>query len=114
MLNTDICLAYDILTSQHENCCAWQERFNHQQPDVCGDVQLDCGAFHKLRGKAGADVEEFAESQDKWFAAFLKAWDKVTSNGFHNLRALEDTCSGDGNAPFKMVHRVPGEFCLEG
>lgn len=103
MLDTDLCLAYEIPRgSADEKCCAWlgepNDFFDICGADfdtaACGDSpECDCGQdIEKLTGRAADHVNEFADDEAAWLEVFQEAWTKATSNGFRRLHTLEDSC----------------------
>merc|ERR1740121_3606587 len=87
MLDTDLCLAYDIPKgSAGETCCAWQLSAG-TRPELCHEVREDCGSITELAGTAGSDVNEFANDEAVWLREFQTAWTKATTIGSHGLQS---------------------------
>ena len=90
MLNTDICLRYDIddgspcCTNTNENC-----RDNSVQNIQCDDSS-------DVRPEAFAVFNEFVAGNrgdnDAFFSAFSSAWVKATENGYDSLLDLVNIC----------------------
>jgi len=93
MLDTDLCLAFDIPKgSGGENCCAWQRSAGPKR-NVCErGPRADCGSIRRLAGRAGRDVDEFADDEAAWLREFQAAWTKATTNGFSDLHKLQSSC----------------------
>lgn len=100
MLNTDLCLAYDIPRGANaSDCCAWIGS-PLDKLQVCGSLfQPDCGSIQELAGSAGSDVSDFASDEATWLREFQVTWTKATSNGFSSLSALVEHCPGDDCTP---------------
>merc|ERR1719469_140623 len=74
MLDTDLCLAFDIPRGAvAETCCAWQRSAGTKQ-QVCGPPAPDCGSDRRLTGSAGEHVNAFANSEATWLQEFEVAW----------------------------------------
>jgi len=115
MLDTDICLAYNIPKgARGEICCAWQDQTlgnKWERWEMCGGKwqgkskkwrtgpakrtkKGDCSR----KGFAAKDVKTFAKSESKWLQEFQKAWTIATSNGFSDLKYLNESCSSESHA----------------
>jgi hypothetical protein len=103
MLNTDMCLFYDIETSypccsrtdlfrsNGANRCDYEEDYSHTE---CMKYSSDSSrmaavrAVVKFLGGTGPN-----SNQTPFYQAFEKAWYKATMNGADNLKPLKNSCS---------------------
>lgn len=94
MLNTDICLAYDIdaQISGVTTCCT-----NPSSSSGCArcNTYALCTSSQCISRREAADaVSEFKnQGNDRFYVAFSSAWNKATVLGQTNLRQLTETCS---------------------
>ena len=94
MLNTDLCLVYDIATVGN-SCCTIQgecQGFNGGQCPIYDEKS-------KRREAANAVIDFIGDSMDDednlaFYEAFANAWEKATSLGWSNLSSL-DSCNSD-------------------
>ena len=107
MLNTDICLRYDIDTESPPCCTNINEncRDNSIQNIQCVDSSV-------VRPDAFEAFNEFAAGNNNdnaaFFSAFSPAWVKATENGHDSLNELVDTC-GDTVEPTSNPSRITEE-----
>lgn len=93
MLNTDICLRFDIPDGDEQDCCT-----NINQPNHCRDDSLpQCPSSETVRPEAFAAFEEFnsgGRNNTPFYNAFSSAWVKATENGYDegSLHNLVNTC----------------------
>eukprot|EP00448_Togula_jolla_P002505 CAMPEP_0170604362 /NCGR_PEP_ID=MMETSP0224-20130122/19382_1 /TAXON_ID=285029 /ORGANISM="Togula jolla, Strain CCCM 725" /LENGTH=462 /DNA_ID=CAMNT_0010929259 /DNA_START=56 /DNA_END=1444 /DNA_ORIENTATION=- len=66
-------------------------RLKDQRAACCqGQVKAhDCGSVMKGTGPAGEAVFRFANDEDYWLSIFSEAWFKATTNGFPDLKPLD-------------------------
>eukprot|EP00551_Chaetoceros_affinis_P010893 CAMPEP_0203683426 /NCGR_PEP_ID=MMETSP0090-20130426/47518_1 /ASSEMBLY_ACC=CAM_ASM_001088 /TAXON_ID=426623 /ORGANISM="Chaetoceros affinis, Strain CCMP159" /LENGTH=673 /DNA_ID=CAMNT_0050552573 /DNA_START=24 /DNA_END=2046 /DNA_ORIENTATION=+ len=97
MLNTDICLFFDIPEGDVQNCCTDTSgncRDNLTQNNQCptaDDVRPEAiAAFREFLG--GENLNN--DNQEPFFSAYSEAWELATENGYSddNLFDLADTC----------------------
>mmetsp|Transcript_15100 Transcript_15100/g.23017 ORF Transcript_15100/g.23017 Transcript_15100/m.23017 type:complete len:462 (+) Transcript_15100:72-1457(+) len=95
MLNTDICLRFDIPDGDDQECCTNTER-------NCGPTNLpQCESSQIVRPQAFEAFEEFAGRDNNaniaFYSAFSEAWQKATENGYAagSLNDLEASCDVD-------------------
>lgn len=106
MLNTDICLRYDI--DDGAPCCT-----NTNQDCRDDTVQnIQCADSNIVRPEAFQAFQEFEAGRggdnDAFFSAFSAAWVRATENGYDSLNDLVDTCDGvSTQAP--TARATPGE-----
>ena len=87
MLNTDICLAYDI-----------DDEINQASPPCTTGVTQNvpkCPMYSSGSTRAPAlnAVQEFgAETNDRFYAAFSSAWNKATAKQTRSLVSLTVSC----------------------
>lgn len=87
MLNSDICLAFDIPDGDDQNCCT---NINQRS---CRNFDIQCPAAATVRPEAYQAVLMFKdEDEDEFYNAFSEAWVKATENGIDNLQEVPDTC----------------------
>jgi len=117
MLDTDLCLAYNIPKgASGEVCCAWQdqslgnkwERWEHcggkwqgarkGLAKIRGPAKRTKKGDCSRKGYAASHVKRFAKSESEWLKAFQRAWTKATSNGFSDLKPLRVSCSVEATA----------------
>lgn len=92
MLNTDICLRFDIDNVIEAPCCT-----NTNQDCRDDTVQnIQCEDSSAVRPEAFAAFNEFEAGRGgdnaAFFAAYSEAWAKATENGYDSLNDLVDTC----------------------
>ena len=101
MLNTDLCLVFDI-----ENtfpCCTRTNKFFSNGLNQCLDKQLSkikCPHYSESdsRSAATAAVKEYLggsypnTNNVPFYTAFSDAWGKATTNGRENLSPLAESC----------------------
>lgn len=107
MLNTDICLAFDIDGSIRRDtpCCTRIENGNPDGRNECTErdaARRRCPRFARsATRKAARDaVQEFSGGRNNdddddnasFYAAFAEAWQKATTVGQRNLSPLTKTC----------------------
>jgi len=106
MLNTDICLYFDIPDGNNQRCCT-------DTGPGCEGVEL-CPYASSVRPEAFVAVDSFRsgmrDDNDNFFAAFTKAWVAATENGHSNLFEVLDTC--DKSSP-PCVEYDPFEYRFE-
>lgn len=93
MLNTDICLRFDI-DGNDSNCCT-----NNANGRICRTLPR-CPSSAGVRPEAFNAFEEFRgrgnnnNNNGPFYEAFSEAWQKATENGYdgNSLHALTDTC----------------------
>jgi hypothetical protein len=99
MLNTDICLVYDI--DRDVQCCTKTDEFFQGGQSKCIDSSLrQCPLYPKghSRWKATEAVVEMiggrkgSKSNENFYSAFATAWEKATTNGWKDLRELSEDC----------------------
>jgi hypothetical protein len=109
MLNTDICLAYNIHLNNGENCCAYMEpdlfldigrytefcgapfknlgeRMPSFEDQCCKGTGPVCDNPEDPAGPAFEAVLDFANNEHHFFRDYLKAWKIATDVGHHSLR----------------------------
>merc|ERR1719517_101408 len=91
MLNTDLCLAYDVsglLQEPPQPCCTWPGNgpqcpmypFHHPyRPALDATQEMLGGGFDNGNNRP-------------FYEAFKAAWEKATTAGHVNLRPLTDSC----------------------
>ena len=88
MLNTDICLYFDIPDGNQQNCCTRNNRDCRELPR--------CPSATSLRPDSVAAVNSFRsgarDDNENFFHAFSKAWVVATENGHTNLTEDLDIC----------------------
>ena len=85
MLNTDICLEFDIDDSP--DCCTIDNQ--------CIDAAVSkCPVLSQNHPRSAARdaVLEYRNDNDKFYEAFAEAWAKATTVGQSNLSPLSETC----------------------
>ena len=96
MLNTDVCLMYDIdeNVDSGTNCCT-----NPDGENPCIDQAASrrrCPRFKEddPRRAGRAAVKEYSGGDDnsRFYSAFAEAWRKATTIGQRNLAPLEPNC----------------------
>lgn len=96
MLNTDICLRFDIPDGNNQNCCT--NASNGDRCRVRGEELPACDSSAGVRPEAFSAFEAFRTGRGNdntaFYAAFSDAWQKATENGYEDesLRELADTC----------------------
>lgn len=90
MLNTDICLYFDIPDGDDQNCCTNLE-------GNCRGIETQCASASTVRPEAVNAVDNFlignSSNNEVFFAAFSTAWVAATENGLSNLWEVKDDCS---------------------
>ena len=95
MLNTDVCLAFDIDAVGRAPCCT--RRDDGGGAAACGgrDVR-QCPMYRggDARAEAREATLEFAggNGSERFYRAFREAWDKATTVGQRGLRRLTEEC----------------------
>lgn len=96
MLNTDVCLVYDIdeNVDTGTNCCT---KFDGEAPCIEGEGAMRrCSRYHESEPKRSARdaVMEYGGGDDnsRFYSAFAEAWGKATNLGHTNLASLETNC----------------------
>lgn len=105
MLNTDICLVYDIDVYIDENlpCCTRTGAFYTDGEDQCVDVDAaarSCPMYSQFqdRWEARQAVGEMLggdypnSNNEPFYTAFTEAWGKATTVGQSNLSLLSENC----------------------
>ena len=105
MLNTDICLVFDIDAYMDENvpCCTRTGAFYTDGEDSCVDVDAaarSCPMYSQFqdRWEARQAVGEMLggdypnTNNEPFYTAFTEAWGKATTVGQSNLSPLSDSC----------------------
>jgi len=95
MLNTDVCLYFDIDSMDVINApCCTNTSANCRQ-----GVSVQCPLSNNIRSEAFAAVEAFANigntvgnPNDPFFTAFASAWERATENGYESLNELRNNC----------------------
>ena len=99
MLNTDICLVFDI--EENLQCCTKTDEFFQNGQSKCMDNTLNqCPLYPKSnsRWEATQAVVEYiggtrnSRNNEFFYSAFSKAWEKATANGWDNLKELTGEC----------------------
>ncbi len=104
MLNTDICLFYDIPEGNNQDCCT--DTTGNCRDNTVQNSQ--CPTAENVRPEAFAAFNEFLggpitnlnnNNNEPFYAAFLTAWTTATELGYseNELSVLENTC--DPTAP---------------
>ena len=85
MLNTDICLAFDIDDIPNPRCCT-------KGTSSC--VQCPTYPTTDSRRQAANAVSEFDTfGNDRFYAAYSSAWNKAIVLGQSNLKSLTSSCA---------------------
>jgi len=85
MLNTDICLRYDI--DDGSPCCTNTDQNCRREPDN------QCPDSSQVRPEAFEAVNNFGgDTNTAFFEAFTSAWVRATENGHDSLKELANTC----------------------
>ena len=101
MLNTDICLFYDIHETQPENCYTRTDLYKSDGDSHCMLNERDqCRLIDRdhERWEAAKAVREYMgnphdeEDNENFYKAFKMAWLKATMNGMHDLKPLVEVC----------------------
>lgn len=99
MLNTDMCLLFDI--DNDKQCCSrtnmfkrnGQNRCEVNENNACNEYSRDSPRIEAVKavkrylGGSGPN-----SNNAPFYNAFTIAWFKATTNGMENLRPLRDTC----------------------
>mmetsp|Transcript_33438 Transcript_33438/g.50441 ORF Transcript_33438/g.50441 Transcript_33438/m.50441 type:complete len:451 (-) Transcript_33438:167-1519(-) len=93
MLNTDICLRFDIPDGDDQDCCT-------NTDENCGPMNLpQCDSSEFVRPEAYQAFTEFtSRNNNAFYNAFSEAWEKATENGYEagELNNLTDSCDSTG------------------
>jgi len=103
MLNSDVCLMFDIDSAANLKCCTNINMINPEDgKNRCGIYEtnpcIPIDITHE-RAEAAKAVIEFLggnepnEDSETWYRAFTEAWTLATLNGHTNLWPAQDTCS---------------------
>ena len=102
MLNTDMCLLFDL--EQTFPCCSRTDLLNNNGDNPCREFnETTCSVYDESspRKEAAEAVELLATgggnnirnpNNQPFYDAFETAWSKATTNGVTNLRQLDITC----------------------
>ena len=103
MLNTDICLAFDIDTAASNKCCTNINMINPRDgKNRCGIYETNqCKRIDSThpRAESAQAVLEFLGGNNRnldssrWYRAFTEAWTKATINGHLELWPVQETCN---------------------
>jgi len=100
MLNTDICLFYDVEASSGP-CCTRTDAFDPSGRSRClSDADNQCPTIDSShpRWQAARAVRRYLggstqnDSNQAFYQAFKLAWFKATLNGMEHLKPVMDTC----------------------
>lgn len=109
MLNTDICLYFDIPDGNQQNCCTRESNRD------CGGLP-QCPSATSVRPDTVAAVNSFRSGarndNENFFYAFSKAWVAATENGHTNLTEDLDAC-GVSPSPCDQVGASRQQFSKE-
>lgn len=91
MLNTDICLRFDIPDGNNQSCCTDTSGNN------CGGINRQCASSEIVRAEAFNAFNNFENGgrndNQNFYDAFAIAWKKATENGSEELlNSLRPTC----------------------
>lgn len=100
MLNTDICLYFDIPEGNNQNCCTDTSGGGNN----CRGVNNECQLANIVRPDAFQAFEEFVfaggnnigtNNNEPFYAAFSTAWELATENGYSDdeLFDVPETCN---------------------
>lgn len=98
MLNTDICLLFDIPNGNNQNCCT-NTNTDCRDPSIQNN---QCQVADNVRPQAVAAFREFLgggnpnnDNQEPFFSAFTTSWTLATEIGYSDdsLFELTDTCA---------------------
>lgn len=99
MLNTDICLVYDIDSSKQ--CCSNTGLFAPNGRSRCGsNANRQCRRYSQNNSRIQATQAVVSylggsspnSNNTPFYRAFALAWYKATTNGQYKLKPLKDTC----------------------
>jgi hypothetical protein len=99
MLNTDICLVFNLDGSN--NCCTKTDEIFQNGQSKCIDPSLNqCPLYSKQdrRWEATKAVVDYvggtkgSKDNGPFYSAFTEAWRKATTNGWNNLQQLAEDC----------------------
>ncbi|KAK1749297.1 heme-dependent peroxidase [Skeletonema marinoi] len=103
MLNTDICLAFDIDTVADNKCCTNINMINPANgQNRCGIYETNqCKRIDSThpRAESAQAVLEFLggntpnNDSTRWYRAFTEAWTKATINGHNELWPVQQRCN---------------------
>mmetsp|Transcript_21343 Transcript_21343/g.34930 ORF Transcript_21343/g.34930 Transcript_21343/m.34930 type:complete len:556 (-) Transcript_21343:55-1722(-) len=103
MLNTDICLAFDIDTAEDIRCCTNINMINPATGENrCGIFETNqCKRIDSThpRAESAQAVLEFLGGNTpngdstRWYRAFTEAWTKATFNGHNELWPVQESCN---------------------
>lgn len=92
MLNTDLCLVYDI-ESVNNNCCTREGEcttYRARQCPIYSEQDSRRQAANAVVNYIGGSMD--STNNEPFYTAFTAAWVKATNLGWDNLSAL-DTCN---------------------
>mmetsp|Transcript_23426 Transcript_23426/g.49481 ORF Transcript_23426/g.49481 Transcript_23426/m.49481 type:complete len:105 (-) Transcript_23426:499-813(-) len=103
MLNTDICLVYDL--DRNFPCCTRTNLFYSNGSNSCMNEDLEndqCRRYSQNDSKMAATdaVIEYLggtspnTNNEPFYNAFTTAWTKATTLGWNNLSPLSESCEG--------------------
>lgn len=99
MLNTDMCLVFDIDSSKQ--CCSNTRVFKPNGQSRCdNNSNRQCRMYSRSNSRIEATAAAASylggssanSNQTPFYRAFTLAWYKATTNGQYNLKPLKDTC----------------------
>ena len=93
MLNTDICLVFDLESSGP--CCTRTDLFKTNGESHCQTMEEEqCPVYDGGNPRLAATeaVAEYAEDNANFYEAFRQAWFKATTNGNSNLQRVVEEC----------------------
>jgi hypothetical protein len=93
MLNTDICLVFDLESSGP--CCTRTDLFKTNGESHCQTMEEEqCPVYDGGNPRLAATeaVAEYAEDNANFYEAFRQAWFKATTNGNSNLQQVVEEC----------------------
>ena len=99
MLNTDICLVYDIddqINGQSPPCCTSTSVNDNECPIVNMNERDVCPMYteNSSRRPAYESVMNFYNGNDaNFYIAFSTAWEMATTVGHDNLQSLSESCN---------------------
>jgi hypothetical protein len=103
MLNTDICLVYDIESESDDAaggaspCCTRTDMFKTNGESHCQTMENEqCPAYDASnpRIEASGAVSDMLDGEDNtnFYEAFRAAWFKATTNGHSDLIPIQELC----------------------
>lgn len=96
MLNTDMCLVYDI--DNNKQCCSNTGAFKPNGQSRCANNKNRQCRRHSQNNPATAAALSYLggsspnSNNTPFYKAFTLAWYKATTNGIRGLKPLRDTC----------------------